>query len=233
MTTPELLVEISRALAEAGRDDDYRKNKTLLKRAAFLMGHLAPLTDIAQLDWLIAGLNEAAKVHSFPEDIRRLRTKFLKQRAQLAGDKTTVLAKVAGQLGTDDACIRLYDSAFEEQSWASEPETQRDGKCLFAKLSSDGGLDGELRYVRGGLLLDAATTRRVRDSSSESVLLCPSGKLVFSGHSDDRSISLAVTPGSRVVASIHRIGQNKLIALVADTTRELPNVLAPIEQLDF
>ncbi len=43
MTTPELLVEISRALADAARDDDYRKNKTLLKRAAFLMGLLAPL----------------------------------------------------------------------------------------------------------------------------------------------------------------------------------------------
>src|SRR5262249_3937317 len=160
-------------------------------------------------------------------------TKFLKRRAEIAGEKTTVIAKATGRLGTDDACIRLFDAAFEDESWASDPETQRQGKCLFVRLASDGGLGGELRYLRGGLLLDAATMRFVRDSSSENVLLCPSGKLIFSGHSDDRSISLTLAPGSRVIAGVHRIGQNKLIALVADTSRELPNELQAIEQLEF
>jgi hypothetical protein len=232
-STADLLDEISRLLAAIASEDDYRRKTTLLKRASYLMRFLEPLSDVAQLDSLIAALNQAAKVHAFPEEIRKLRTKFLRQRAGLAGEKTTVIAKVTGTLGTDDACVRLFDSAFEEPARACEPETQRQGKCLFAKLASDGGLDGELRYLRGGLLLDAATMRRVRDSSSENVLLCPSGKLILSGLADDRAIALTVPPGSRVLASIHRIGEDKLIALVADTDRELPNDLESIEQLEF
>ena len=142
MSTPDLLNEIFRLLADTSKEDDYRKKTKLLKRASFLMGYLEPLSDIAQLDSLIAGLNQAAKVHSFPEEIRKLRTKFLKRRAVLAGEKTTVIAKVTGELGTDDACIRLYDASFEEASWGAELETQRQGKCLFARLAADGGLAG-------------------------------------------------------------------------------------------
>jgi len=94
----DLLREIFQVLAASATEDDYRKRAKLLKRASFLMGYLEPLSDVTQLDSLIDGLNQAANVHSFPEEIRKLRTKFLKRRAQLVGGKSIVLAKVTGKL---------------------------------------------------------------------------------------------------------------------------------------
>lgn len=215
---------------------DYREKQKALKRAAHELSLIALPTDVATIDTLIAGLNRAAKVHSFPENIRRLRSKLLQQRASIAGVTSELVASAKGKLVTDDATIRLCDVAFEaELASQQEPLLRvRDARCLLLEVAGDGAFKGELRWLRGALLLERKEYARVEDSSAEYVLQCPTGKLLLTGLPGERPIVLDVAPrGDRIVVAVHRLGEDRLVALASDTDHPPHNELTAIEQLEL
>lgn len=211
-------------LRQADAEADYRARQKLLKRAFYLMAHAAPPADAPTLERCIRGLTQAAKVHTFPGEIRALRTRFARQLAALGAPEPRVVASARGRLVFEAGAVAVFDPAFagaleDPDRW---PAAQAAGQCLFVTLGGDGACKGELRLLDRSLSLPVRELAKVTDSSEENVLLCPSGVLHFAGVGDSPRLSLAVPGGGAVAAVVHAVGP-ALVALIAPTDRRPPN----------
>jgi len=158
---------------------------------AFKFGETNP----DKLKIFISILDDVVKIHTFPGEFARDKTKIIKKLKELGGGKkTSVLKEIKGKVQVESGMVGVGDSSFninfKDYKETEFVEIIKKGEYLFFRTGGDGDFGAKLRFVTG--------------DEPIAHINFPSGKVRLSDlhHKDDEGngLTMEVEPGVYKVA---------------------------------
>ena len=237
------------AQAETG----YRERLKLLKRSSFFAGHALDrgLEDVDSLRLYMDILGQTARVHSFPQELRRTLSKVTVRWLQVTGAASPRLIDCKkGRVATETAAFALGDVGCGpdlSNEWWIEKEIvawMRSGQRLLFGTGYDGRIGAELRIIDSAEpVLEVKEYARLESSTPTLVLEVPTGRIGLADFaamarpwpeaSPPRTVSIDVPPG-RYKASVYGFStrrSDRVIAVLCPTESNPPNEIDAVDSL--
>lgn len=174
-------------------ETDYRKRLKLLKRSSAFVGRAFKqgYRDPDGLRLYMDILGQTARVHSFPQDVRRILSNVTAGWMEATGaDQPQLIARRTGKVATDAASFGLGDIGVTPEAtpepWNEKEmvERMKAGQRLIFTTGYDGLLKAEIRIVDCmEPVLEMAEYRRLDSSTPTIVLEIPTGQVVLADDS--------------------------------------------------
>ena len=237
------------AEAEAG----YRERLRLLKRSSFFAGHALDrgLEEVDSLRLYMDILGQTARVHSFPQDLRRTLSKVTVRWLEATGAAAPrLIDSRKGKIATETAAFALGDVGHGPdpfvETWIEKEIVawMRSGQRLLFGTGYDGRIGAELRIIDGDEpVLEAKEYARLDSSTPTLVLEVPTGRIGLADYAEmarpwpeaspPRTVSIGVPPG-RYKASVYGFStrrSDRVIAVLCPTESNPPNEIDAVDSL--
>lgn len=232
---------------------DFRQRRSLLKRSSAFVGHAFKqgYRDPHGLRLYMDILGQTARVHSFPQNVRRILSNVTAGWMEATGaDQPQLIARRTGKAATETASFGLGDIGLTPEAtpepWNEKEmvERMKAGQRLIFTTGYDGLLKAEIRIVDcAEPVLQRAEYRRLYASTPTIVLDIPRGQIVLA---DDAVmagpwaeppwphwLTIDVPPGrySACVYGFSTRRSNSVIAVLCRTEAGPPNDLGSVDSL--
>jgi len=163
---------------------------------AFKFGETNP----DKLKIFISILDDVVKIHTFPGEFARDKTKIIKKLKELGGGKkTSVLKEIKGKVQVESGMVGVGDSSFninfKDYKETEFVEIIKKGEYLFFRTGGDGDFGAKLRFVTGDEpIAQDEEYKHIIFSSGIYNINFPSGKVRLSDlhHKDDEGNGLTM-----------------------------------------
>ena len=237
------------AQAETG----YRERLTLLKRSSFFAGHAFDrgIDGAETLRLYMEILAQTARIHSFPQDVRRVLSKVTVRWLEVtgAGEQKLIMRK-KGNIATETAVFAIGDVGIAPAA-DCEPWTDREmvawmkaGQRLAFSTGYDGMLGAELRLIESvEPVLEAKEYGRLESSTPTLVLDLPTGGVGLADYGamarpwhdspPHHSLLIDVAPG-RYKAAVYGFStrrSDRVVAVLCRTDEQSANDVESVDSL--
>ncbi len=231
----------------------YRDRLKLLKRSSFFAGHAFDrgMDDAEALRLYMEILSQTARIHSFPQDVRRVLSKVTVRWLEATGaGEQKLVARKKGNIATETATFAIGDVGMTPAT-DCEPWTEREmvawmmsGQRLVFSTGYDGMIGAEVRLIESAEpVLEAKEYGRLESSTPTLVLELPTGGIGLAdygamagpwrGSQPHHSMLIDVPPGryKTAVYGFSTRRRDRVVAVLCQTDAKPENDVASVDSL--